>query len=88
MRAYRGNSLGVSQGPGERGAELVEYGSAIIARDLDRMQALHECIHAAGNEAPELVTLLAGGSVIGVHRRFLANLKSRFSLRSAERFRL
>jgi hypothetical protein len=33
-------------------------------------------------------TPLAGRFVIGAHRRFLANLKSPFSLLSAERFRL
>jgi hypothetical protein len=67
---------------------MLEYASAILARDLDPMQALRECMHHAGNEVPESGTPLAGGSVISVHRRFLANLKSRFSMLSAERFRL
>jgi hypothetical protein len=54
---------------------VLEYASAIRARDLDPMQALSECIHDAGNEVPESDTPLAGRFVIGIDDRFLANLK-------------
>jgi hypothetical protein len=44
--------------------KVLEYASAILARDLDPMQALSECIHDAGNEVPESGTPLAGRFVL------------------------